>query len=308
MSVYNREKNRIDSNLTLEQFAEYMKQLNRDDIPLENRKMATIDHMMRIICRVRLRPGYPQRHHLVDTREATRACQGWASQDFRQPQHLLKLKHAEDSYLGFIQLRFPDFQLTWFQLLLIQALNLLEKDQLQADFLDVYLHGKKPDPRAPVINNLLITMPPRHAKTTYATINFPAYYIARNPARYCMSCSYNSELATGFGREVREAVNDPLVQQAFPKLQLSQTSRAADAWEDNPGWRLFWRRVRRHHHRPSCQPADYRRSDQIPGRSRVRHHSQQSLGLLHRLPLQPSPARLHQCPAENHCHTHPLEC
>ena len=49
MSVYNREKNRINSNLTLEQFAEYMKQLNRDDIPLENRKMATIDHMMRII-------------------------------------------------------------------------------------------------------------------------------------------------------------------------------------------------------------------------------------------------------------------
>ncbi|WP_139117681.1 hypothetical protein, partial [Endozoicomonas atrinae] len=58
--------------------------------------------------------------------------------------HLLKLRHAEESYLGYIKLRYPDFELTNFQKLIILALDLAEKGQLKSDFIDVHVHGKAP--------------------------------------------------------------------------------------------------------------------------------------------------------------------
>ena len=50
MTVRNREKEAIPSNLTPEEFAKRMNMLNLDDIPPEKRKMAIIDHMMRVAC------------------------------------------------------------------------------------------------------------------------------------------------------------------------------------------------------------------------------------------------------------------
>ena len=153
--------------------------------------------------------------------------------------HLLRLRAAEDSYLGYIKLRYPDFELTGFQQLIILALDLAEKGQLKSDFIDVHVHGKAPDPEAKPTRNLLITMPPRHGKSTFATEEFPAYFMLRKDSRFTMSCSYNSELATGFGRKVREAVNDPMVKQAFPSFQLSKESRAADVWGTTNGGKYF---------------------------------------------------------------------
>lgn len=69
----------------------------------------------------------------------------------------------------------------------------------------------------------------------YCSLFFPSYFIARNPARYIMSSSYNTQLATDFGRQIRTIVEDPLVRQAFPNFHLSPDSRSAEVWrtEDN---------------------------------------------------------------------------
>ncbi|GAA4652521.1 hypothetical protein GCM10023116_48050 [Kistimonas scapharcae] len=149
--------------------------------------------------------------------------------------HLLKLHKAEASYAGYIELLHPGFTLTPFQRLLVTALDLLEKDELRADFLDVHLRGKTPDLNARTINNLMVNMPPRHGKSSYITVDFPSYYMGRNPCRYTMSCSYNSELATGFGRQVRENAANPVTAQVFPAFGMSKTSRAADAWHTTLG-------------------------------------------------------------------------
>ena len=85
--------------------------------------------------------------------------------------HLLRIQDAENSFLGFVKLIHPDFVLADFQLDLIEKLDLLEKGLLEDD------DGRK-------ARNLLVTMPPRHAKSTFSTVLFPAYFMARNPERY----------------------------------------------------------------------------------------------------------------------------
>ena len=134
--------------------------------------------------------------------------------------YLLSLRDASDSFLGFVKLMQPDWELADFQLELIDALDQLEKGTLGTD-------------------NLLITMPPRHAKSTFGTVLFPSYFMARNPHRYVMSCSYNSQLATDFGRQIRSVVEDKAVPQAFPDFHLSQDSRAADVWRTEDGGAYF---------------------------------------------------------------------
>jgi predicted phage terminase large subunit-like protein len=134
--------------------------------------------------------------------------------------YILKLRDASDSFEGFVRLIFPDWELADFQLELIQALDDLEKDKLGC-------------------NNLLITMPPRHAKSTFGTVLFPSYFMARNPHRFIMSCSYNSQLATDFGRQVRAVVEEKSIAQAFPDFTLSKDSRAADVWRTEDGGAYF---------------------------------------------------------------------
>jgi predicted phage terminase large subunit-like protein len=54
-----------------------------------------------------------------------------------------------------------------------------------------------------------------------------------------MSCSYNAQLATDFGRQVRAIVEQKQMQQAFPSFTLSTESRAADVWRTEIGGAYF---------------------------------------------------------------------
>lgn len=130
--------------------------------------------------------------------------------------HLLALRQAQDSFLGFVRLIHPEWEVPPFHADLIAKLDAFERDELG-------------------VNNLLITMPPRHSKSTYSTVLFPSYYMARDPMRFIMSCSYNAELATGFGREIRAIVENKLTTQAFPDFQLNPKFTAADSWRTDPG-------------------------------------------------------------------------
>ena len=140
--------------------------------------------------------------------------------------HLLKIQDAENSFLGFVKLIHPDFELADFQLDLIGKLDLLEKGLLEDT------DGRK-------ARNLLVTMPPRHAKSTFSTVLFPAYFMAKNPERYILSCSYNAMLASDFGRQVRDTSSGVEVQQAFPDFTMASDSRAADVWRTEMGGAYF---------------------------------------------------------------------
>lgn len=136
--------------------------------------------------------------------------------------YLLKIKKAALSYPNFMDYNYPDFVRADFQEELVKTLDLLEKDEL------INSHGVP-------IRKLLITMPPRHAKSFYGTINFPAYCMMRDPTREIMVAGYNSELAATFGRQTREIVTNPANLKSFPKFKLSQESRAVDFWKTVEG-------------------------------------------------------------------------
>ena len=140
--------------------------------------------------------------------------------------HLLKLQDAEKSFEGFVRIVEPTFELADFQLDLIGKLDALERGELVND------EGRP-------ARNILVTMPPRHAKSTFSTVLFPAYYMAKNPSRYILSCSYNAMLASDFGRQVRDRAAGVEVQQAFPDFKMSSDSRAADVWRTEMGGAYF---------------------------------------------------------------------
>lgn len=85
------------------------------------------------------------------------------------------------------------------------------------------------------LDRLAIFMPPRHGKSEIASRRFPAWYIGRNPAKQIVTASYNSELATDFGREVRNIVASQEYAKVFPDVVLSPDSKAADRWHTSQG-------------------------------------------------------------------------
>ena len=152
--------------------------------------------------------------------------------------HLLKLRKAEESFEGYVRLHNPTWQLPDFHNKMIRALDLLEKNELPSHF-DLSGYEQSQKPRVPV-RNILITMPPRHGKSTFGSVIFPAYFMARKPSRFVMSTSYNSQLATDFGRQVRDLVNEPLTSQAFPDFEMSPDSRAVDQWRTTAGGAAYF--------------------------------------------------------------------
>ena len=85
------------------------------------------------------------------------------------------------------------------------------------------------------VKRLMIFAPPRHAKSELASRRFPAWYLGRHPRAQVISCSYNAELATDIGRDVRNIVQGQDSRQVWPELYLSQDARAAGHWRTNQG-------------------------------------------------------------------------
>jgi len=77
------------------------------------------------------------------------------------------------------------------------------------------------------IKRLILSMPPRHGKSQLASINFPAWFLGRNPDKEIIIASYNSDLAQDFGGKTRELVDDPVYQKIFDiKLKADEKSKA----------------------------------------------------------------------------------
>jgi len=57
---------------------------------------------------------------------------------------------------------------------------------------------------------------------------FPAWYLGRNPDKRVIAASYGQDLASDFGRKVRNQIADPLFQEIFPDVKLAEDSAAVD--------------------------------------------------------------------------------
>jgi len=71
---------------------------------------------------------------------------------------------------------------------------------------------------------LIVTMPPRHLKSTTASIAWVAWMLGHNPALRFITVSYGGDLAEKQGHDTLKILADPMVRRAFPQLQLTRRS------------------------------------------------------------------------------------
>jgi predicted phage terminase large subunit-like protein len=93
--------------------------------------------------------------------------------------------------------------------------------RLITDTLDAVARGEK--------KRVMIFMPPRFGKSELASRRFPAFFLGKNPQRNIIAASYNSDLASDFGRDVRGIVDSPRYRALFD-VSLSADSKAANRW------------------------------------------------------------------------------
>ena len=74
---------------------------------------------------------------------------------------------------------------------------------------------------------LMILAPPGSAKSTYASVVAPAWYLGQQPQRRVILASYGDELARRHGRRTRQLVSSP-ESRAILRCELKHDSRAAD--------------------------------------------------------------------------------
>lgn len=91
------------------------------------------------------------------------------------------------------------------------------------------------------IGRLIITVPPRHGKTTLVSKRWPARLLGKHMDWRLALVSYGGELAEDASRAVRSLIRDePLYKQLWPEAALSDESHAVNRWAlaggsaDNP--------------------------------------------------------------------------
>ena len=114
--------------------------------------------------------------------------------------------------LPFVERFNPDYNAGWVHKDICRRLEQFSRDV-----------DEKKSPR------LMLFMPPRHGKSTLASIAFPAWHLGRHPNHEFISCSYSGSLAMGFSRKVRSLLRDPSYKTAF-KTRLDPDSQSAEAW------------------------------------------------------------------------------
>lgn len=85
---------------------------------------------------------------------------------------------------------------------------------------------------------VMFFMPPRFGKSEMASINFPAWYLGRNPENELILCSYWADLANDFSRKARNRFSSMEHQIIFP-TKLASDSSAADKWHTEKWWGMM---------------------------------------------------------------------
>lgn len=63
---------------------------------------------------------------------------------------------------------------------------------------------------------------------------FPAWFLGKNPEKLLVTASYGQELASDFGRKVRNQIADPLFPKLFNGVTIAEDSSAIDKFNLNP--------------------------------------------------------------------------
>lgn len=116
---------------------------------------------------------------------------------------------ARKNLSQFITYTKEDYELKWFHELVCDTLTKLLKDEL----------GYK---------KVMIFLPPQVGKSTISSRYFPAFALGKNPNLRTAVCSYSSDLASGFNRNVQQIIDSPEYKELFPKTKLNGKNTSTD--------------------------------------------------------------------------------
>jgi predicted phage terminase large subunit-like protein len=128
-----------------------------------------------------------------------------------------RVERCRESYLFFVQQMWPIF---------ISG----KHHAIMADAFERVARGD--------LKRLIINMPPRHTKSEFASYLLPSWFLGKYPEKKIIQTAHTAELATGFGRKVRNLVSSENYQKVFD-TKLSSDSKAAGRWNTNMGGDYF---------------------------------------------------------------------
>jgi len=124
------------------------------------------------------------------------------------------LQFLRNNLLGYATAQFPEFQPS-------------RLHKLIASKLEDVASGK--------IRRLAILVPPRHGKSKMTSELFPSWYLGRNPQQRVIGLSYGSDLASVFGRSVRNYCKTSTFAALFSDCQISSDSSSKRAFNTTAG-------------------------------------------------------------------------
>lgn len=87
------------------------------------------------------------------------------------------------------------------------------------------------------ITRLIINLPPRQLKSHCASVAFPAWYLAHNPAGHIICASYGQDLADKFARDCRRVMASPWYKELF-RTRLADRQAVHDFATSAQGTRM----------------------------------------------------------------------
>src|SRR5208337_1910009 len=144
---------------------------------------------------------------------ASRKC-GRCGRGPRAVSRAHQLDHAREDLSAYAAAQYSRFELPPHLRILVGMLERVERAEL---------------------DRVIICMPPRHGKSLLTSQLFPAWYLGRNPAKSIIASSYGQELASDFGRRVRNFASERLHRQIFPDCVIADDSDSVHRFHTTAG-------------------------------------------------------------------------
>lgn len=110
------------------------------------------------------------------------------------------IQRARKSMLPFVKYTMPDYSVKWFNRSICKVLDRVASGELK---------------------KVLINVPPQHGKSQLSSRHFPAYMLGKNKDLKIALCSYQSDHARAFNRDVQRIITDPFYNRVFPETKIS---------------------------------------------------------------------------------------
>ena len=150
---------------------------------------------------------------MFDEHQPTTATRSWQPSRSEAARLLLNRRSARTSLIGFTEQTNSRYETAPFHRQVAAKLEAVERGD---------------------IDRLMLMLPPRHGKSELASRRFPAFALGRDPARQFISVSATAELASDFGRDVRNVIAGQEYRTLF-ETTLADDSQARNKWHTDAG-------------------------------------------------------------------------